>query len=231
MEVSPRRGSTVHPFFFYRILLSKLAINCEEVQWGSSKIMEYQGAKKVIFTACQSCKLKPAFTYPNVISAFWWAELTSHFFCKLNSSKYFTCPSGKLRTEFTSPIAKSTSPGLSNTTFFVHCTCILGAWLPRGVSTYLFTQMPELLVQNSTFQMQSLFGSSYNLGQKVLRILHFLTHRTPIHGFGTAMAPPLAPPWSKLSSQDQKWSSWNSTFFGRGGGGGGVGVFVVESFP
>ena len=151
-------------------------------------------------------------------SIFWWAELTSHFFCKLNSSKYFTCPLGKLRTEFTSPIAKSTSPGLSDTTFFVHCTCILGAWSPRGVSTYLFTEMPELLIQNSTFQMQSLFGSSYNLGQKVLRILYFLTHRTPIHRIGTAMAPPLAPPWSKLSSQDQKWSSWNSTFFFGGGG-------------
>ena len=122
MEVSPRRGSTVHPFFFYRILLSNLAINCEEVQWGSSKITVYQGAKKVIFTACQSGKLKLPFTCPNIISTspqiFWWAELTSHFFCKLNSSKYFTCPLGKLRTEFTSPIAKSTNPRLSDATFF-----------------------------------------------------------------------------------------------------------------
>ena len=47
-----------------------------------------------------------------------WAELTSQFFCKFNSSRYFTCPSGKLRTEFTSP----TSPGLSDTTFFARCT-------------------------------------------------------------------------------------------------------------
>ena len=101
-------------------------------------------------------------------------------------------------------------------------TCILGAWSPRGVSTYLFTEMPELLIQNSTFQMQSLFGSSYNLGQKVLRILYFLTHRTPIHRIGTAMATPLAPPWSKLSSQDQKWSSWNSTFFLEGVGSGSI---------
>ena len=52
---------------------------------------------------------------------FRWAELTSQFFCKLDSSKYFTCPSGKLRTEFTSPIAKSTSPGLSETAFFARC--------------------------------------------------------------------------------------------------------------
>ena len=45
-------------------------------------------------------------------------SLISQFFCKLNSSKYFTCPLGKLRTEFTSLIAKSTYPALSNTTFF-----------------------------------------------------------------------------------------------------------------
>ena len=35
--------------------------------------------------------------------------------------KLFTCPLGKLNTEFTSPIAKSTSPGLSDTTFFTRC--------------------------------------------------------------------------------------------------------------
>ena len=35
------------------------------------------------------------------------------------SPKNSTCPSGKLRTKITSPIAKSTSPGLSHTTFFV----------------------------------------------------------------------------------------------------------------
>ena len=52
---------------------------------------------------------------------FWWAELISQFFCKLNSSKYFTYPSGKLRTKFTSLIAKSTSPRLSDTTFSAHC--------------------------------------------------------------------------------------------------------------
>ena len=50
---------------------------------------------------------------------FWWAELISQFFCRLNiSSENFTCPSGKLATEFSSPITKSTSPGLSDMTFF-----------------------------------------------------------------------------------------------------------------
>ena len=37
---------------------------------------------------------------------------------KLAIQKKFTSPSGKLRTNFTSPIAKSTSPGISDTTFF-----------------------------------------------------------------------------------------------------------------
>ena len=81
-----------------------------------------QGAKKVIFTACHSGKLKLTFTSPNIISTspknVLMSRLISQFFCNLNSSKQFTCPSGKLRTEFSSPIAKSTSPGLLNTTFF-----------------------------------------------------------------------------------------------------------------
>ena len=79
-----------------------------------------QGAKKVI--ACNSGKLKLAFTSPfNIISTspkkVLMSRLISQFFCNLNSSKKFTCLSGKLITDFTSPIAKSTSPGLSDTTF------------------------------------------------------------------------------------------------------------------
>ena len=81
-----------------------------------------QGAKKIIYTACLSGKLKLEFTSPDIISnspkPFWRAELISQFFCYSNSSKSITCPSGKLKTEFTCPIAKSTSPGLSDTTFF-----------------------------------------------------------------------------------------------------------------
>ena len=85
-----------------------------------------QGAKKVIFTACHSDKLKLTSTGPNIISTspknVLISRLISQFFCNLNSSKNFTCPSGKLITEFTSPIAKSTSPGLSDTTFFARWT-------------------------------------------------------------------------------------------------------------
>ena len=86
-----------------------------------------QGAKKVIFTAFHSGKLKLTFTSPNIISTspknVLMSRLISQFFCNLNSSKKFTCPLGKLTTEFTSPIAKSTSPGLLDTTFFAR-------WLP-----------------------------------------------------------------------------------------------------
>ena len=81
-----------------------------------------QRATKVIFTACHSGKLKLTFTRPNIISTspknISMSRLISQFFCNLNSSKEFTCPSGKLITEFTSSIAKSTSPELSDTTFF-----------------------------------------------------------------------------------------------------------------
>ena len=81
-----------------------------------------QGAKKVIFTACHSGKLKLTFTSPNIISTspknVLMSRLISRYFCNLNCSKNFTCPSGKLITEFTSPIAKSTSPGLWDTTYF-----------------------------------------------------------------------------------------------------------------
>ena len=44
------------------------------------------------------------------------------FFCNLNPLKHFLCPLGKL-TEFTSPKAKSTCPGLSESTFFASACC------------------------------------------------------------------------------------------------------------
>ena len=78
----------------------------------------FQGAKKIIFTACHSGKLKLVLTSHDVIST---SPKNFLFFCYSNSSENITCPSGKLSTEFTSPIAKSTSPALSDTTFFARC--------------------------------------------------------------------------------------------------------------
>ena len=64
-------------------------------------------------TCCHSGKLKLAFTSSDVISTSPKNLLTSRiillisqFFCYSNSSKNVTCPSGKLKTEFSSPIAK-----------------------------------------------------------------------------------------------------------------------------
>ena len=79
------------------------------------------GCKNIMFTACHSGKLKLAFTSPDIIStspkSFLTSRIISLFFCYSNSSKDI-----KLKTEFNSPIAKSTSPGLSPTTFFVRCS-------------------------------------------------------------------------------------------------------------
>ena len=47
--------------------------------------------------------------------------------------KLFTCPSGQLTTESTGPIAKSTSPGPSDTTFFVRC---IRSWTCSDVKTW-----------------------------------------------------------------------------------------------
>ena len=46
--------------------------------------------------------------------------MISQFFCYSNSLKNITCPSGKVKTGFTDPIAKSTSPRLSDIYFL--CT-------------------------------------------------------------------------------------------------------------
>ena len=57
----------------------------------------------------------------------------------MNSSKYFTYPSGKLRTELTNPIAKSTSLGLSDTTFFAHGnTQLWGAQITKDLNNSHF---------------------------------------------------------------------------------------------
>ena len=52
----------------------------------------------------------------------WWLYLTVMNNLWFHSPKNFTCLSGKLRREFTSAIAKSSIPGISNTTFFSHWT-------------------------------------------------------------------------------------------------------------
>ena len=84
-------------------------------------LVKPQGAKKIIFTACHSDKLKLAFTSPDAIST---SPKNFLFFCYSNSSQNITCLSGKLKTEFTSAIAKSTSLGY-RTVFSLHAEPVL----------------------------------------------------------------------------------------------------------
>ena len=87
-----------------------------------------QGAKKVSFTACHSGKLELACTSPQVISTspktlFDWQDLLQSL-CGLNFAKKQHFPIGQVKnvTKITSQIAKSTSPRLSDATFFL-CWC------------------------------------------------------------------------------------------------------------
>ena len=48
--------------------------------------------------------------------------------------KNLICPSGKLRIEITNPIAKSTNPGISDTTFFARCQKFILRRLKRPVA-------------------------------------------------------------------------------------------------
>ena len=130
---------------------------CGKGNLGSKIEVCKQGAKKVIFTAWHSGKLKLAFTSPNIIStspkSVLMRRLISQFFCNLNSSKNFTCPSGKSRTAFTSPIAKSTSPGLSDTTFFARCV-YNGYLLPTStdeLSSFYFLFKIHMYISSAVF--------------------------------------------------------------------------------
>ena len=61
-----------------------------------------------------------------------------------NSSKNITCPLGKLKTEFTSLIAKSTSPRLWDTTFFAHCLySFVFSYFRLTVSLYFFSELVD----------------------------------------------------------------------------------------
>ena len=67
------------------------------------------------------------------------------FFCNLNFPKNFPGPFGKLRTEFTSPVAMSTSSGLSDTNFFAHCACACAKLFCCLSNLYYFFDVLTLL--------------------------------------------------------------------------------------
>ena len=76
-----------------------------------------QDAKKIIFTACHSGMLKLAFTSPGVISTSPKTFLTSRI-----DFTVLLIRIPQKGSAFTSLIAKSTSPGLLDTTFFARCS-------------------------------------------------------------------------------------------------------------
>ena len=88
-----------------------------------------QGVKQVIFNACHSGKLELEYTSPNVISTSPKNILMSriHFTVLLQFEflKKLHLPIGQVKNKilFTSPIAKSISPALSDSTFFAFCQC------------------------------------------------------------------------------------------------------------
>ena len=82
-----------------------------------------QSAKKASFTACFPGKLKLALlAQTSLVSLAPKTFLMGRIDFAIPSSKKFTGPSGLLKTKFSSPIAKSTRHGLSDTTFFACCT-------------------------------------------------------------------------------------------------------------
>ena len=94
-----------------------------------------QGVRKSVLQSDIWASCSVACTSPNIISTSLKNFLTSRidytvlFFCNLNSSKNFTCPSGKSRTIFT-------SPGLLDTTFLACCTFI-HSYLGTGPSIFM----------------------------------------------------------------------------------------------
>ena len=136
---------------------------------------EGQGAKKAIFTAYHSGKLKLTFTGPNIISAspknVLMSRLISQFCCNLNFSKNLTCLLGKLITEFSSPIAKSTSPGLSDTTFFAR-------WGDRGGVWILFSAEVTLFEYNfvAVCRCPRYIQSVFNLIVDILMDIHVMVN-------------------------------------------------------
>ena len=103
--------------------------------WGSSRwVLElktivpnllksvlYQGAKKVSFTAFHSGKLLLVCTKSLLSSQKIYLMSSIDYSSSVIWISQKTSLAVKLRTGFTSPIAKSTSPGLSDMTLFAHC--------------------------------------------------------------------------------------------------------------
>ena len=118
----PKNIAWLFGIFTYIYILVTLFTGSQFQTW---RRIHEQGANKIIFKACRLGKLKLSFTSPDAISASPKNFLTSRIYftvlalCEFLKKHHLPVRQVNL-TEFSSPIAKSKSPGLSNTTFFAH---------------------------------------------------------------------------------------------------------------
>ena len=95
-----------------------------------------------------------------------------------SSSKNSTCPLGKLRTKVTSPVTKSTSPGLSDTTFFARCASIQN-------STSIFTE--KVLKNDAKNNLKTLLQRPSMHGSSTPRVMGSQYHITKYQLFSQTM--------------------------------------------
>ena len=118
--VFPERGGLHHPFelYFYdqfknfSIPSPALLRSNQTFHWNTDWMLLLTGCKENHFYSLP---------FGQAEASIWQGELISQFFLNSNCSKNTTWPLGKLKTEFTSPTAKSTSPWPLDTTFFACC--------------------------------------------------------------------------------------------------------------
>ena len=112
--------------------------------------------KSVLQLTVQAIKRQPTFTSPGVIlisqEKSFEEQGEFQFFCNVNFLKKIVCPSGKLRTKFTSPIAKSTSPRLLDMTFFAHCILIIVIVILTDIILSLLTSKNSMHISSAKFK-------------------------------------------------------------------------------
>ena len=110
------------------------------------------------------------------------------------SSKNSTCPSGKLLTKITSPIAKSTSHGLSDMTFFARWS-----WWTGYCNIIMISFFTYLIVQSSKREKKKLKGKQWI--SKIIIKLNPIKLDTTIQ--------------SQMSSEGWHWSYSKLWYYGK----------------
>ena len=112
--------------------------------------------RKSVLQLYRSSKWQPTFTSPGVIlisqEKSFEEQGEFQFFCNVNFLKKIVCLSGKLRTKFTSPIAKSTSPRLLDMTFFAHCILIIVIIILTDIILSLLTSKNSMHISSAKFK-------------------------------------------------------------------------------